>query len=237
MTAEAIRYLIIISSTAAVIIIAAVIYIITKARYKKEFLEKKQELQKFQLKEIQQYENEISSLLDEINSKKRNSEFLQELVSDCEKYVGLHYSGNSMVDALLAYKQKLCENSGVVLEISSDTLRGTNLTDEEYIGLFGNLLDNAIEAAQKNENPQVSLSSTIAGGQWILAVRNSKPANEAPLKNNMATTKNDSGNHGLGSKIVKRIVKKHKGALDYTDYGDYFEVISVIPVSDRNSEV
>ena len=53
----------------------------------------------------------------------------------------------------------------------------------------------------------------------------------------MATTKNNSRDHGLGSKIVKRIVKKHKGALDYTDYGDYFEVISVIPVSDRSSEV
>lgn len=44
MTAEAIRYLIIISSTAALIVIAAVIYIITKSKYKKEFLEKKQEL-------------------------------------------------------------------------------------------------------------------------------------------------------------------------------------------------
>ena len=70
MTAEAIRYLIIISSTAALIVIAAVIYIITKSKYKKEFLEKKQELQASQLKEIEQYEREISMLLDEINSKK-----------------------------------------------------------------------------------------------------------------------------------------------------------------------
>ena len=237
MTAEAIRYLIIISSTAALIVIAAVIYIITKSKYKKEFLEKKQELQASQLKEIEQYEREISMLLDEINSKKQNSEFLQELVSDCEKYAGQRYSGNPIGDALLASKQKLCEDSEVALEISAGTLKCTALTDEEYIGIFGNLLDNAIEAAQRTENPQVSLSSTITGGQWILTVRNSKPANEAPLENNMATTKNNSRDHGLGSKIVKRIVKKHNGALDYTDYGDYFEVISVIPVSDCSSEV
>ena len=40
MTAEAIRYLIIISSTAALIVIAAVIYIITKSKYKKNSLRK-----------------------------------------------------------------------------------------------------------------------------------------------------------------------------------------------------
>ena len=164
MTAEAIRYLIIISSTAALIVIAAVIYIITKSKYKKEFLEKKQELQASQLKEIEQYEREISMLLDEINSKKQNSEFLQELVSDCEKYAGQRYSGNPIVDALLACKQKLCEDSEVALEISAGTLKCTALTDEEYIGIFGNLLDNAIEAAQRTENPQVSLSSTITRG-------------------------------------------------------------------------
>lgn len=237
MTAEAIRYLIIISSTAALIVIAAVIYIITKARYKKEFLEKKQELQASQLKEIEQYESEISRLLEEINSSKENRELIENLVADCEKYVGEHYSGQPVVDALLAYKKKLCINSGIALEISAGHLSSTALSDEEYIGIFGNLLDNAIEAAQKTERPQVSLKSIVAKGQWILTVRNSKPAEEAPLENNMKTTKNDSSNHGLGSKIVKKIVKRHKGALDYRDYGDYFEVVSVIPVSDYSNEV
>lgn len=237
MTAEAIRYLIIISSTAALIVIAAVIYIITKAKYKKEFLEKKQELQACQFREIEQYENEISRLLDEINSSRENGEFLEDLVADCEKYTGQHYSGQPVVDALLAYKQKICENSGVAFEISAGHLSSTALTDEEYIGIFGNLLDNAIEAAQRTESPCVRLNSSITAGQWILTIRNSKSADEVPLENNMATTKNDSRNHGLGSKIVKKIVKRHKGALDYKDYGDFFEVVSVIPVSDYSNEV
>ena len=232
MSAAAIRYLIIISSTLALIIIAIVIYVIIKARYKKEFLQKKQELQSSQLKEIEQYESEISSLLEEINSEKENKEFLEELVSDCEKYVGEHYSGQPVVDALLAYKKKICANSNIEFELSSCYLDNTSLTDEEFVGIFGNLLDNAIEAAQRTENPWISLKSSMAGGQSILTVRNSKPAEEKPLETGMATTKDDNRNHGLGSKIVKKIVKKHKGALDYKDNGDSFEVMAAIPLSE-----
>ncbi len=230
MTAAALRSLIIIASTAALLVIVAIIYIIIKARYKKDFLQKKQELQSSQLGEIEQYEKEIKTLLEEIESKKENSDFLEELVSDCEKYVGEHYCGQPVVDALLAYKKKTCANQGIIFDLSCNALNVDSITDEEYIGIFGNLLDNAIEAAQRTENPWISLKSSIAGGQWILAVKNSKPANEAPLEHNMATTKEDSQNHGLGSKIVKKTIKKHKGALNYKDNGDSFEVISVIPV-------
>ncbi len=232
MTVAALRSLIIISSTAALAIITVIIYVIIRARYQKEFLQKKQELQSSQLEEIRQYEAEIQNLLEEINSKKQDTGFLEELVSDCEKYVGEHYSGQPVVDALLAYKKKICANSGVRFELSCSSLAGTGLTDEEYIGVFGNLLDNAIEAAQRTENPWVSLKSSTAGGQWILTVRNNKSEEETPLAHNMATTKQDSKNHGLGSKIVRKTVRKYRGALDYKDRGDSFEVISVIPLSE-----
>ena len=230
MTAEAIRYLIIISSTAAVIIIAAVIYIITKARYKKEFLEKKQELQKFQLKEIQQYENEISSLLDEINSKKRNSEFLQELVSDCEKYVGLHYSGNSMVDALLAYKQKLCEDSEVALEISAGTLKGTALTDEEYIGIFGNLLDNAIEASMKLPENQrlIRVYMDMKNTQLYISFTNFTAGGKMQKEGKLfRSTKGDG--HGFGLVRIDAIIEQHDGYISRNSEDGAFTTEILLP--------
>ena len=48
----------------------------------------------------------------------------------------------------------------------------------------------------------------------------------------MKTTKEDKENHGLGTKIVKRIVKKHKGVVDYKDYGESFEVMTAIPIAE-----
>lgn len=235
MTSAAFRYFIIISSTAALIIIAVVIYLITKARYKKEFLRRKQALQASHLDEISQYETQIHNLLNEIDSRKQNQKALEALVTDCEGFLGEHYCCRPVVDALFAYKQKLCSDSGVQLEISSCSLEHTDLTDEEYIGILGNLLDNAIEAAQKTSSPTVNLQSSIAGGQWILTITNSKPADEMPLETNMATTKADNANHGLGSRIVKKTVKKHNGVLEYKDHGESFKVTVVIPVTEQTT--
>ena len=41
-------------------------------------------------------------------------------------------------------------------------------SDAEYVGMLGNLLDNAIEASVKTEHPWIALRSFMAGGQWVL---------------------------------------------------------------------
>ncbi len=76
------------------------------------------------------------------------------------------------------------------------------------------------------------LKSFKASGQWILEVTNSKPIDEAPLAGNMETIKEDKKNHGLGVKIVKRIVKKYRGVVNYRDYEDSFEVMIAIPLAE-----
>ena len=52
------------------------------------------------------------------------------------------------------------------------------------------------------------------------------------LFNIMETIKEDKKNHGLGGKIVKRIVKKYRGVVNYRVYGDSFEVMAAIPLAE-----
>jgi len=134
------------------------------------------------------------------------------------------------VDALLAYKRKECDDRGIQLEMETTAFPLEGFSGEEYVGILGNLLDNAMEAAEKTSQPWVRLKSFTAPGQWVLQVTNSKQGDTAPLEKNMKTTKEDKENHGLGTKIVKRIVKKHKGVVDYKDYGESFEAITAIPI-------
>ena len=136
------------------------------------------------------------------------------------------------MDALLAYKRKICADKNIVFRINAINFPVDLLLDDEYVGIFGNLLDNAIEAAEKTLSPWICLKSFTASGQWILEVTNSKSVNEAPLERNMETIKEDKKNHGLGGKIVKRIVKKYRGVVNYRDYGDSFEVMTAIPLAE-----
>ena len=43
------------------------------------------------------------------------------------------------------------------------------------------------------------------------------------------STKKDSSSHGFGHKIVERIVKDHKGMIDYFEEGDMFGVQIILP--------
>lgn len=212
----------------------AVIFIFYKARKagrQNQYLNEHKQLQEEQQKALGDYEKSIRRLLAEIEEESCNTEDALAISEQCRKYIGIALTGQPIADALLAYKRKECDDRGIQLDVETAAFPAEGFSEEEYVGLLGNLLDNAMEAAEKTSQPWVSMKSFITAGQWILQVTNSKPAEEAPMGNNMKTTKADKENHGFGGKIVKRIVKKYKGVVNYRDYGDYFEAMTAIPLA------
>lgn len=212
----------------------AVIFIFYKARKagrQNQYLNEHKQLQEEQQRALDDYEKSIRKLLAEIEEESCNIESAIAASEQCRQYIGGKLTGQPIVDALLAYKRKQCSDRNIQLEIETAAFPSEGFSEEEYVGLLGNLLDNGMEAAEKTSQPWVRMKSFITAGQWILQVTNSKTADEAPLSNNMKTTKEEKENHGFGGKIVKRIVKKYKGVVDYRDYGDYFEAITAIPLA------
>ena len=51
------------------------------------------------------------------------------------------------------------------------------------------------------------------------------------LKSNpdLKSTKKDGSSHGYGHKIVEKIVKDHRGMIDYFEEGDMFGVQIILP--------
>lgn len=229
------RYLVITTLAIALLLVAAVLYIYHKAKQKNNSLRENCQLSESRKDELVKYESKVRKLIEEIKSEK--SCFDKEtLVAASEKFRGSVLSGQQIVDAIIAYKWKYCEDHDIVLKLIMRPLPYKDLNDEEYVGIFGNLIDNAIEAARKTENPVIQIESITARNQWILKIINTKLKTQHPLETNFATTKGDSENHGLGNKIVRKIVHRHKGAVDFSDKGDYFETIVVIPViQEQNS--
>lgn len=206
------------------------LYRALKNQEKNQRIREQQKAQAEQQKTLREYERSIQSLFAEIEEKTCDTETALKTSEQCRKYIMGPLTGQPIADALLAYKRKESDDRGILLELDVRGFPLYGISEEEYIGLLGNLLDNAMEAAEKTLQPWVKLQSFIASGQWILRVENSKLADVLPLQNGMETTKDDKTKHGLGTKIVKRIVKKQKGAVEYKDHGDSFEVMTMIPV-------
>lgn len=56
-------------------------------------------------------------------------------------------------------------------------------------------------------------------------VRNTKNESEEPIKHKFMTMKKDAENHGIGMKIIRSIVNKYDGAVQYYDEKTEFTVI------------
>ena len=94
------------------------------------------------------------------------------------------------------------------------------------------LLDNAIEAAEsvpaqdingKNKR-YIHISILNRGSNFFVTIENSKRTEISVTENQFHTTKLDAENHGRGVRIIRQIVAKYDGTVEFTDKGDTFEV-------------
>ena len=88
------------------------------------------------------------------------------------------------------------------------------LNDAELSSLLGNLLNNAIEAADGCNEPFVRTRMYPARDYLCIEVVNS--ADTARLRENpvLYTTKQDPELHGIGLQVVQEIVQRHNGMAD-----------------------
>lgn len=136
-------------------------------------------------------------------------------------------SGNWMLDNILNQKKAASDQNEIVFETDISFLLHLPLSNTEICALFGNLLDNAIEACEKVECPEdrfIRLKMKQQGRMLYIEITNST-AGDIKIKNGeMETTKKGDGLHGIGIRSVKRIVKKYDGILTNEVKGNIFRV-------------
>lgn len=166
-----------------------------------------------------------------------NSSIDPEAVEEIEKLIVVYDSrvrtGNKALDTILTEKSLLCNDEGIVLSCMADGELLSFMTDGDIYSLFGNLVDNAIEAVMKLERDlrSVSLSVKSASGLVYVGIYNRydgqiKFEGGLPL-----TTKNDRAEHGYGMKSVRMLVEKYGGEMKIKTEGGIFELNIVFPQS------
>lgn len=90
--------------------------------------------------------------------------------------------------------------------------------------IMGNVLDNAIEAELKEEpcNREIEICSVWNGNDMIITVENYISKSVLNENKELHTSKQDKKSHGLGTQIIKKLVKKNNGICDYHEEGNMF---------------
>lgn len=83
--------------------------------------------------------------------------------------------------------------------------------------LFGNLLDNAIEAAENTVTKHVSLMVQIKGEYLSILVSNSIDSSVLEHNQQLNSSKTDKELHGIGLKSVKTVVEKYAGMIQFLE--------------------
>ena len=122
-------------------------------------------------------------------------------------------TGNNIIDTIVSFKATVCENKHINFKYELDILPQLKIDYADLSSAISNLIDNAIEATDKTDNPYILLKITTHGSYIDIFVKNTYNGiiNTAKQQNTLTTTKNDTFFHGYGTKIIKEIAEKYDG--------------------------
>ena len=162
-------------------------------------------------------QSEMAKLWEKINQK---IEDVQTLIQ----------TGNSYVDSMINTKITLARSEKVDVKCTILS-KMEGIDDLEFCSVFGNLMDNAIEAERKvTEKKEIIIFVEEKMGYLRLEIQNKIEKSVLNENSSLNTTKKDTSSHGIGHKSVKRTMQKVGGALKYYETGDLFCAEAVFPI-------
>ena len=142
----------------------------------------------------------------------------------------LTQTGNSYVDSMINTKITLARSEKVDVKCTILS-KMEGIDDLEFCSVFGNLMDNAIEAERKViEKKEIIIFVEEKMGYLRLEIQNKIEKSVLNENSSLNTTKKDTSSHGIGHKSIKRTMQKVGGALKYYETGDLFCAEAVFPI-------
>ena len=159
---------------------------------------------------------------------------LSELNSELEKNVMMHYSNNTIFNALLSEKAMCAESHNIDFDVFVEpNVRLDIIKEIDLISMVGNLIDNAIRGAEEcdiSKKVQVKVFMQNAGNVLVIKIINDCSGKIKIHNEELVSTKNEKGLHGLGIKSVNHTVTKYDGYLEYFHENKKFTAILIFPI-------
>lgn len=134
-------------------------------------------------------------------------------------------TGRPVLDALLLSKVRTAENENIKLEITIEADFPESISDYDLCGIFGNILDNAIEACEKCEERYIHLAVKNQMDMLCIFCENTYNGTVAP---NYETSKPDKTVHGCGIKRIDQLASKHGGIVKISAENEVFSISVLI---------
>ena len=165
-------------------------------------------------------------------------EALAEMEQTIDIYDSMVSTGCRALDIILTEKSLYCQKNNIVIRCIADGRGLSFLQDVDIYSLFGNLLDNALEACERMRRDEcrfIHIQAKSVKKCFLIEVRNSMDRTEQFTEG--FTNKEDSQEHGIGLLNVGDVVHGYDGVLNAEAENGIFLISVLMPFPDAAHDI
>lgn len=144
-------------------------------------------------------------------------------------------TGSEVLDVILTEKSMFCDQKGVRFERIADGKLLSFMSNSDVYSLFGNAIDNAVEAVTMLNDPErrvVTLMVRETRGMVLIHIENFYDGDIEFDDGLPVTTKENKLYHGYGVKSIRNIVNKYNGDFFIRAEDGVFRLDILFPLSE-----
>ena len=159
--------------------------------------------------------------------------YLKEVASALEESMPIARTGINALDMVLWSKASLAKESGTEIRLElEEGLAGIEISNYELCSVFGNLLDNALEAVKKLPEDERKIKLSVRRQLDMLCIFCENPYTDVKSENgSFVSSKADAKNHGFGIRQIRHIASKYQGTVEINTDNHIFSVSVLLTTS------
>lgn len=191
-----------------------------------DILERKDEETKIFIHDIKNNLINIGNLTEEENVK----QYIQNIYDKSNEISIKARTKNRLLDVIINKYDLICKDKQIKFNTLSLNENLSFISNYDLSAILDNLLGNAVERAEKEENPYIDLSLESDNKFHKIIIRNSCSTKPIEDNDNLVTTKSNKNIHGYGMKSVLKALSNYNGELEWLYDNNEFKIIILIPI-------
>lgn len=150
-----------------------------------------------------------------LNNDPQINDYVAKLTQQLVGYIRNCHSGNKLLDVMLHKYAVDCELRRVRFEHDVKVCNLSQLDDIDLVAILGNLMDNAVTAAEQSESKWIMLNTVHRNAYSVIILSNSCDTPPKQSGGRLISTKSAASLHGFGLRSVAKTIRKYQGDFDW----------------------
>lgn len=191
------------------------------------------ELQEQLKKERHELKNNYFYIQTLLNEKKYEqlNDYMDRVIGEKLSSLNEIQTGNMLMDYILNRKVQEAHKYHIRTYVEVLVPSELNISEDLLCTILMNLLDNAVEASQRESHPDIHITINCVQNYLVAKIRNKTSQNILTINPHLETTKKERHHHGQGLKIIRQAIRRSNGIFKISHEEGYFTATVMLPMN------